>query len=227
MRNTSSARYSALPDDALSRIRGAQPGEGNAHVVSAPPPEFHYISYRENEPTCRLTRQAMPLDEHNNACDCGSGDAEFRQVATMWPRNPSAGTDARFCLGLVFRELVGWIIPCPMRLRQNLPGRRLGLRCPSIHARIAWAECSKGSRRQDAIRGDGQFLPAHLPDALSQGQRQAFCARRNIAKTKFGIRKERDATLGAAPGKIQRHRIGKGCVACCKPSGDGNNNEPS
>ena len=70
-------------------------------------------------------------------------------------------------------------------------------------------------------------VPARpFPLRLGSRKRQNSGAFGNVAKMEFRIWEQRDAARGPAPGKIQRHRIGKGRLARCEPSDQRGSNEP-
>jgi hypothetical protein len=132
------------------------------------------------------------------------------------------GPGSRF----VLRKLIGWIEARLVRLGQDLSSRRFDLRRPLVHGRLAWGESSECPGRQNAIHRNRQLLPAHFPYTLGQRKRQHSGAFGNVAKMEFRIWEQRDAARGPAPGKIQRHGIGKGRLARCKPSDQRGSNEP-
>jgi hypothetical protein len=176
-------------------------------------------------------RQRVPSSGSNEAAHARA--SSIRHIEKLRPAHaravptiPATSSDRHGSSSLVLRKLTRGIVAGLARLGQNLSGRRLDLRRPLVHARIARSERSKSSGRQDAILGNGQFLSAHLPGAFSQRQRQAFGARGNIVEMKLRIREQRDAALLLSPGEIQRHGISKGCMTPCQPSGQGHNNAP-
>lgn len=153
------------------------------YVVGARPSKFHHVSCDDNTLAASL-RTHVPLDEHIHACNCGckvpstSSVNRFRQAATMWRLaheriNPACEENGdrhiperfptiqrchptgRGSSRLVLCKLIRGIVARLARLGQNLSGRRLGLRRPLVHARVARCESSKGSRRQYAILGNG------------------------------------------------------------------------